>query len=56
MYAFYLHLLLKPYIIENYVIENFFCHIFNFILSVSYNNENKLMVTLQFPLANGTFN
>ena len=27
----------------------------NFILSVSCNNENKLKVTLQFPLAKGTF-
>ena len=28
----------------------------NLILSVSCNNENKLKVTFQFPLAKGTFN
>ena len=28
----------------------------NFILSVSSNNENKLKVTFQFPLAKGSFN
>ena len=32
------------------------CHIFNFILSVSCNNVNKLKLTLQFPLAKGIFN
>ena len=29
------------------------CHIFNFILSVSWNNENKLKITLQFNLVKG---
>ena len=34
------------------------CIIFEkkFILSVSYNNEDKSKVTLQFPLAKGSFN
>ena len=32
------------------------CHIFNFILSLSFNDEHKLTVTFQFPLAKGTFN
>ena len=35
------------------------CDIFEKVkdsLSVSYNNENKLKVTFQFPLAKGTFN
>ena len=32
------------------------CHVFNSILSVSCNNKNKLLGTLQFPLSKGTFN
>ena len=32
------------------------CHICNFTSSVSCNNEIKLKVTFQFPLAKGNFN
>ena len=49
------------------LIEQFYRHCFgaaifskkvNFIIlvSISCNNENKLKVTIQFPLAKGTFN
>ena len=31
-------------------------HIFNFILSASCSNDNKLKITLQLPLAKGNFN
>ena len=44
--------------IKKALIDQFYrqCHIYIFILSVSCNNENKLMATLQFLLAKGTFN